>query len=111
MDPTIRLQKCLALEWVRIKRHHPRLRDIGTGILVTLRPSPGESEEYYGVYLGLCLDLRRHGGIGEQKETYCTSRMMCGLYSRRSFQIFCVTVRLGSATEQTGYRGAVTPQF
>ena len=52
MDPTIRLQKCLAPEWVRIKRHHPRLPDIGTGILVTVRPSPGESEEYYGVYLG-----------------------------------------------------------
>ena len=41
MDPTIRLQKCLAPEWVRIKRHHPRLPDIGTGILVTVRhPSP-----------------------------------------------------------------------
>ena len=52
MDPTIRLQKCLAPEWVRIQRHHPRLPDIGTGILVTVRPSPGESEEYYGVYLG-----------------------------------------------------------
>ena len=52
MDPTIRMQKCLAPEWARIKTHHPRLPDIGTGILVTVRPSPGESEEYYGVYLG-----------------------------------------------------------
>ena len=50
MDPTIRLQKCLAPEWVRIKRHHPRLPDIGTGILVTVRhPSPQ----------GLRMDLAR----------------------------------------------------
>ena len=52
MDPTIRLQKCLAPEGVRIKTHHNRQPDVGTGILVSVWCSPGEKEEYYGVYLG-----------------------------------------------------------
>ena len=49
MDPTIRLQKCLAPEGVRIKTHHNRQPDVGTGILVSVWDSPGEKEEYYGV--------------------------------------------------------------
>ena len=52
MDPTIRLQKSLAPEGIRIKKHHDRPPDVGTGILVTVRDSPGEKEDYYGVYLG-----------------------------------------------------------
>ena len=40
MDSTIRMQKCLAPEWARIKTHHPRLPDIGTGIVLTVRPRP-----------------------------------------------------------------------
>ena len=52
MDPTIRLQKCLAPEGVRIKTHHNGQPDVGTGILVSVFRSPGEKEEYYGVYLG-----------------------------------------------------------
>ena len=49
---TICLQKCLAPEGVRIKTHHNRQPDVGTGILVSVWCSPGEKEEYYGVYLG-----------------------------------------------------------
>ena len=51
MDPTIRLQKSLAPEGVRIKTHHNRQPDVGIGILVSVCRSPVEKEEYYGVYL------------------------------------------------------------
>ena len=58
MDPMIRLQKCLAPAALRIKTHHPRTPDVGTGVLVSV-PSyragtedPLEMVDYYGEYLG-----------------------------------------------------------
>ena len=52
MDPTIRLQKSLAPEGIRIQTHHDRQPDVGTGILVSVWDRSGEKETYYGKYLG-----------------------------------------------------------
>ena len=58
MDPTIRLQKCVAPAALRIKTHHPRTPDVGTGILVSVPSCRAgaadflEMDEYYGEYLG-----------------------------------------------------------
>ena len=41
----------MTLEGVHIKKH-PRPPDVGTGALVSVRPSPREREEYYGEYRG-----------------------------------------------------------
>ena len=49
---TIYLQKCMPLEEVRIQRNHPRSPDVGTGVLVSVRPRHGEREYYYGEYRG-----------------------------------------------------------
>ena len=51
-EPTIQLQKCMPLEEIRIQRNHPRSPDVGTSVLVSVRPSPREREEYYGEYRG-----------------------------------------------------------
>ena len=52
MAPTIVLQKCMPRQGVHIQRNHPRPPDVGTGVLVSVRPSPREREEYYGEYRG-----------------------------------------------------------
>ena len=49
---TIYLQKCMPPEEVRIQRNHPRSPDVGTGVLVSVRPRHGEREDYYGEYRG-----------------------------------------------------------
>ena len=51
-EPTIWLQKCRPLTEIRIQTNHPRSPDVGTGVLVSVRPRHGESEDYYGEYRG-----------------------------------------------------------
>ena len=42
----------MPLQGVHIQRNHTRPPDVGTGVLVSVRRSPREREEYYGEYRG-----------------------------------------------------------